>query len=50
MFACAEREENVKADIFTAYRALLTMTQAHSQSQQPGSGTGETEVMEVSDK
>ena len=42
-FLCAEREDNVKADIFTAYRALLTMTQAYTQSQSSG---GEVDAME----
>ena len=44
-----EREENVKADIFTAYRALLSMTQAHTQPQQP-SAPGESDAMELSDR
>ncbi len=43
---CTEREENVKADIFTAYRALLSITKPSSASQTAGD---DEEVMEVSD-
>ena len=42
---CAEREENVKTDIFTAYRALLTVTQSQSAAQSSGE-----DGMEVSDR
>lgn len=41
----AEREENVKTDIFSAYRALLTVTQSQSAAQ----SSGDTDGMEVSD-
>ena len=47
---CAEREENVKADIFTAYRALLNMTRAKPLPSQQRQATGEGEAMEVSDR
>ena len=43
----AEREENVKTDIFTAYRALLTVTQSQSVVQSQGR---DTDSMEVTDK
>ena len=45
-----EREENVKADIFTAYRALLNMTRAKPLPSQQRQATGEGEAMEVSDR
>ncbi len=41
-----EREENVKADIFTAYRALLSITKPSSS---PQTGSENQEVMEVAD-
>jgi hypothetical protein len=40
-----EREENVKTDIFTAYRALLTVTQSQSTVQ-----SGDADGMEVMDR
>ncbi len=40
----------MKADIFIAYRALLSMTQAHTQSVQPSSVGGDADAMEVSDR
>ena len=48
MHILAEREENVKADIFAAYRALLNITwsKPRTSQQQPA---GEPEAMEVSD-
>ena len=49
-FDFAEREENVKADIFTAYRALLNMTRAKPLPSQQRQATGEGEAMEVSDR
>ena len=42
---CAEREENVKTDIFTAYRALLSVTQSQSVIQ-----SGDADGMEVTDR
>lgn len=48
MFFFSEREENVKADIFTAYRALLTRSKPSSQKQQQLVGEGE--AMEVTDR
>ena len=47
-FSFPEREENVKADIFTAYRALLTRSKPSSQKQQQLVGEGE--AMEVTDR
>lgn len=44
---CVEREENVKTDIFTAYRALLTVTQSQTAAQ---SQSGEPDGMEVADR
>ena len=43
----SEREENVKTDIFTAYRALLTVTQTQSAAQ---AQAGDADGMEVTDK
>ena len=48
VFFFSEREENVKADIFTAYRALLTRSKPSSQKQQQLVGEGE--AMEVTDR
>lgn len=47
-FLAPEREENVKTDIFTAYRALLTVTQSQSVAAQ--SQSGEDTGMEVADR
>ena len=47
LLSAAEREENVKTDIFTAYRALLTVTQTQSTAQ---SQAADSDGMEVSDK
>ena len=44
----SEREENVKADIFTAYRALLTLTKPTQKQQQQAAA--ESEAMEVTDR
>ena len=46
VYCVVEREENVKTDIFTAYRALLTVTQSQNAAQSAGDGDG----MEVSDR
>ena len=40
----------MKADIFTAYRALLNMTRAKPLPSQQRQATGEGEAMEVSDR
>ena len=47
VYVCAEREENVKTDIFTAYRALLTVTQSQTAVQ---SQSGEPDGMDVADR